>query len=396
MTSWAEVQLKELLQPVKRPVSVAGLEEVRWAGARWHAEGIYARPVEQAQNVKAKTLNRLAVDDVTYNRMWATKGAFGIVDGDAAGCLVTGDFPVFTVDKGVLEPGYLRSIFQTRRFQDEAAARAVGTTERRRLKEAEFLSMRISLPSLPEQRRIVEVVTAVGTQERALLREIESAERLYAGASTKLWLQMDGGEAETLPLSRVMRLDLKRVSLNPEFSYRSAGVLNAGKGLIDKGSFRAADTAYVTMNELSADQVVMRKLTAWEGPITVVPPHFDGYLASSEFPTFTLEPEISPDWMRHVCRTSRLWHEMKNRVTGSVQRRKRLNPDQLLSVSLPVPHRDAQEQAAAALDSLEVAIDALRQEHARVRALRHSLVASLLDQGTEIPDSYDAFWEEAP
>ena len=43
------------------------------------------------------------------------------------------------------------------------------------------------------------------------------------------------------------------------------------------------------------------------------------------------------DYFRHVCRTPRLREAMRQRVTGSVQRRKRLKPEQLLAVELPIP-----------------------------------------------------------
>ncbi len=108
-------------------------------------------------------------------------------------------------------------------------------------------------------------------------------------------------------------------------------------GVIDKGELDGGNTEYAAMNVLRADQVVMRKLTAWEGPIAVVPAEFDGFVVSNEFPTFTLGPELMPDWMRHVCGSPRLWAEMKNRVSGTVQRRKRLNPEQLLQIELPIP-----------------------------------------------------------
>ncbi|PHQ50873.1 hypothetical protein BLA24_17100 [Streptomyces cinnamoneus] len=116
------------------------------------------------------------------------------------------------------------------------------------------------------------------------------------------------------------------------------------------------------MNVLHVDQVVMRKLTAWEGPITVVPAEFDGFVVSNEFPTFTLGPELMPDWMRHVCRSPRLWAEMKNRVSGTVQRRKRLNPEQLLQIQLPIPPREVQARIIEMLDAVDDQITALDAE----------------------------------
>ncbi|WP_211293687.1 restriction endonuclease subunit S [Lentzea kentuckyensis] len=164
------------------------------------------------------------------------------------------------------------------------------------------------------------------------------------------------------PLGEVMRLDIQRTPMMPTTTYRLAGVLNAGQGLIAKGEFAGGDTEYATMNVLRADQVVMRKLTAWEGPITVVPVEFDGFVVSNEFPTFTLGPELVPDWMRHVCRSPRLWAEMKNRVSGTVQRRKRLNPEQLLQIQFPIPPREIQAGIVEILDAVDKQIAALDEE----------------------------------
>ncbi|MFD0406791.1 restriction endonuclease subunit S [Kitasatospora sp. NPDC127116] len=159
-----------------------------------------------------------------------------------------------------------------------------------------------------------------------------------------------------------MRLDIQRTPMIPSTTYRLAGVLNAGQGLVAKGELDGGDTEYSAMNVLRVDQVVMRKLTAWEGPITVVPAEFDGFVVSNEFPTFTLGPELVPDWFRHVCRSPRLWTEMKNRVSGTVQRRKRLNPEQLLQIELPIPPREVQAGIVQVLDSVDDQITALDEE----------------------------------
>ncbi|MEV7170010.1 restriction endonuclease subunit S [Streptomyces sp. NPDC093224] len=163
-------------------------------------------------------------------------------------------------------------------------------------------------------------------------------------------------------LGEVMHLDIQRTPMKPATTYRLAGVLNAGKGVVAKGELDGGDTEYAAMNVLRADQVVMRKLTAWEGPITVVPPEFDGFVVSNEFPTFTLGPELMPDWMRHVCGSPRLWAEMKNRVSGTVQRRKRLNPEQLLQIQLPIPPREVQAHIVEILDAVDDQIAALDKE----------------------------------
>ncbi|SEH02377.1 type I restriction enzyme, S subunit [Nonomuraea solani] len=172
-----------------------------------------------------------------------------------------------------------------------------------------------------------------------------------------------------------MRLDIQRTPMRPATTYRLAGVLNAGQGLVAKGEIDGGGTEYSAMNVLRVDQVVMRKLTAWEGPITVVPAEFDGFVVSNEFPTFTLGPELVPAWMRHVCRSPRLWAEMKNRVSGTVQRRKRLNPEQLLQIELPIPPREVQARIVEILDAVDDQITALDSEANTARKLLHGVLA---------------------
>lgn len=176
-----------------------------------------------------------------------------------------------------------------------------------------------------------------------------------------------------------MRLDIQRTPMKPGTTYHLAGVLNAGKGVIAKGELDGGETEYAAMNVLRADQVVMRKLTAWEGPITVVPDEFDGFVVSNEFPTFTLGPDLMPDWMRHVCGSPRLWAEMKNRVSGTVQRRKRLNPEQLLQIQLPIPPREVQARIVEILDAVDDQIAALDAESEALEGLLESLRSNLPD-----------------
>ncbi|MFJ9577945.1 restriction endonuclease subunit S [Streptomyces sp. NPDC101191] len=260
---------------------------------------------------------------------------------------------------------------------------ARGATQRNINKQI-LTAFRIALPPIPVQDRIVEVISAVDEQIAALDTEAGALHSVSRAATSLLWCTADGNEAESRLLDDVMALDVVRTPMQAGTTYRLAGVLNAGKGLVDKDEFDGADTEYTAMNVLRENQVVMRKLTAWEGPITVVPAEFDGFVASNEFPTFTLGGDVAPEWMRHVCRTPRLWAEMQSRVVGTVQRRKRLNPDQLLSVSLPIPSRPEQERAAEALDAIEGQIAAIRAEADGLRRARAELLSGLLNRTIDI------------
>ena len=206
---WREVRLGDVVEQVQRPVAVAELAEVPYAGVRWYAEGVYARPVEDAKDVKAKTLNVMKPGDITYNRMWATKAAFGVADESLDGCMVTNDFPLFVAGDRLV-PGYLSLVFTTPHFQALAAGLATGTTERRRLKERDFLSIPVDLPPLVVQRRVVDLVDAVDTYAAAARARHETAraarnavisERLLQGSGDG-WERTTLGEAAEVTIGR--------------------------------------------------------------------------------------------------------------------------------------------------------------------------------------------------
>ncbi|MBP5909225.1 hypothetical protein F3K40_31305 [Streptomyces sp. LBUM 1478] len=281
------------------------------------------------------------------------------------------------------DPAYVSYFFASSLFHSQKV-KYVSETKVVRISGASLSLIEIPVPPQRVQERIVEVVSAVDDQIAALDDEAEALEGVYRAAAPLLWCTAEGDEAVSRSLGDVMHLDVVRTPMESGTTYHLAGVLNAGKGLVDKDAFDGADTEYTAMNVLRENQVVMRKLTAWEGPITVVPAEFEGFVASNEFPTFTLSADVAPAWMKHVCRTPRLWAEMQSRVVGTVQRRKRLNPDQLLSLMLPIPSRPEQEQAADALDAIEGQVAAIRAEAARLRKVRARLLSGLLDRTIDI------------
>lgn len=281
---------------------------------------------------------------------------------------------------------YLMLFMETVRLGDVVQQGAVPSVNQSHVK-----ALPLNLPPMKEQRRIVSVVAAVDDAVAAIAVEHAVLARTYAAlADSILWVESDGTEAARRSLGSLMSLDVERVHIEHDQTHRLAGVLNAGGGLIDKGCVRGADTEYTSMNVLRSGRAVMRKLTAWEGPITVVDARFDGYVASNEFPTFALHA-VTPDYFRHVCRSPRLWAEMKQRVTGTVQRRKRLNPDQLLAVELPIPREAGQARSATALDATESQVNALRAELDRLCTVRARLVEALLSQEVPVDMTVDQF-----
>jgi type I restriction enzyme S subunit len=192
-------------------------------------------------------------------------------------------------------------------------------------------------------------------------------------------------------LSDVSSLDIERVPVVASEEYHVAGVLNAGQGMLDRGKITGSGTRYSVLHRLKVDQLVMRRLTAWEGPITVVPPQLHGYFASPEFPTFTLRADrILPSYMRIVCQRPETWNQMRARSTGSVQRRKRVSANDLLKVSFPLPPLKEQRRIVDLLSAVDRSVAAAGLLAHGLQRVRSGLLERHLSG--EDGESADANW----
>ncbi len=146
-----------VLRQTRRPVSVVANDEYRLVGCRWYGDGLFERECRMGFQVGTTKLFALRSGDFVYNRLFAWKASFGIVTPDLDGATVSGEFPTFEVDPERVVPEYLLAATLTASFLDEVVARSSGSTptSRNRLKEGQFEAIKVAIPPLPAQKRVV-------------------------------------------------------------------------------------------------------------------------------------------------------------------------------------------------------------------------------------------------
>jgi hypothetical protein len=216
--------------------------------------------------------------------------------------------------------------------------------------------------SLREGGSGVDVDTALAAYRVARSSRLELEARLERLIATLA----DEDELTPVALEDIAEMDVEKVTITKTGVYRIAGVKIAGEGLFAREDLLGEDTSYPKLHRLRAGQLVYRKLTAWEGPITVVTPEFEGYFVSPEFPTFTLDrARVDPEFMALLCRDRAFHLDMRSLATGTAERRNRLKPEDLLQIEIELPSLQRQ-RTVAALARLGVA---LRQEATTAEAV---------------------------
>lgn len=170
------------------------------------------------------------------------------------------------------------------------------------------------------------------------------------------------------------------VVVEPRATYRTAGIYSFGRGLFERPPLSGAETTYRTFFRLREGQFVYSRLFAWEGALAVVPSNFNGWFVSQEFPTFDIDTgQADAGFVAWLSRWPHVWDALAGTTKGLGLRRKRVHPQQLLSVAVPLPPLDEQRRLVRLLNSisdLAGVVDAARAEVGALvpAALNHALL----------------------
>ncbi|HUA68333.1 MAG TPA: hypothetical protein VMA13_07270, partial [Candidatus Saccharimonadales bacterium] len=184
------VRLGSVLTPTVRSETVDASKEYRLLGIRLDGQGPFLRETVVGTQTSAAKLFRVAEGDFIYSRLFACRGAFGVISKELDGCFVSGEFPTFLPVPGKIDVEYLKYWFRLPRVIATVDADCSGSTPltRNRFKENFFLALEIPLPPLAEQRRVVARIEklAVQIQEARTLRDraVEEAEALLRSIIT--------------------------------------------------------------------------------------------------------------------------------------------------------------------------------------------------------------------
>jgi type I restriction enzyme S subunit len=306
---------------------------------------MFKRAPHLGGETKYRTYNRLHSGEIVYSKLFGWEGSVAVVPPDFEGLCVSSEFPTFEFDERCVAPGYFSHLVGWQGLHDMMAASTSGLGQRRqRVQVEDFLSIRVPLPDVEEQHRVVhrlgrlaDAAGRVGNRATGQNTAHEALhERLVSEVSTAVTLR------------KILSLDCVIENVEPSSQFKLAGVYGFGRGIFSRGILRGAETSYRNLHRLRTGQVVMSRLKAFEGAVAMVPDEFDGWVVSPEFPTFSLKVEsIHPGYMEMLCEWSGLRDLLGRASKGIGARRERVGAEAFLSVSVPLPGMERQRELAA-------------------------------------------------
>lgn len=235
----------------------------------------------------------------------------------------------------------------------------------------------IPTPSLPEQRKIAEILRvwdkAIGTTETlSSLKQKRFRYALQRLLSSENWPRVTLGRVT----ERVVRKNDGRDHLVMTISAKSGFVAQADKYRRDMAGksaetytlLRKGEFAYNKGNSLTYPQGCIFPLRQ---PTALVP---------SVYVAFRLDPELNANYYEHLFSAGLLNRQLAQRISAGVRNNGLLNINatEFFGIRVPVPPRPEQDRVAKVLDSMTAEIALLDRKIELLRTQKRGLMQKLL------------------
>lgn len=372
------VALGEVAPLVRRPIAVVADETYGEIGIRSHGKGVFHKPFVQGYELGEKRIFRIEAGDLLFNIIFAWEGAVAVASSDDADKVGSHRFLTCVCDAKRADARFLNLFFRTEAGLRQLRAASPGGAGRNRTLSLNGLAqLRVPLPTLAEQRRIVNRLD--GAADRIAKRAAAAKKvEVELGAMLQVAFRRLAGHRR-VRLSEVMILRPTDTAVMPDEIYQFAGVYSFGRGVFRSTAKRGSETAYQRLTRLRQGNFVYPKLMAWEGALGIVPPICDGCFVSPEFPVFEIDQDaVLPELLELHFRDRANWPKS----TGTNVRRKRVHPEEFLRLEMPLPPLKQQETLAEACRKAALALAAQRDAAEELDKLLPALLHEAFGEGT--------------
>jgi type I restriction enzyme, S subunit len=169
------VRIGDFITRNKTIVNVEDKIEYKRVTIKLYNKGVTLRDKVLGRDIGTKKQFLLKQGQFLFSKIDARNGAFGIATAEIDNAIITGDFLAYDINNTKIDLTFLVLLTTTSKFLDFAQGASSGTTGRQRISEKEFLNVRIPLPTLAEQQKIVSFYK--GKVRKAIENEKQEQER---------------------------------------------------------------------------------------------------------------------------------------------------------------------------------------------------------------------------
>ncbi len=393
---WLDYRLGEILTRRIEQPPIEHSQQYKRLTVAINGRGLRLRDVVTGANLgTAKYIARK--DDLVVSKIDARKGAAGVLPEHLDGVIVTSDFVPFIVDQGKALPDFLDLWVRQPSFAALCDGISGGTTNRVRMDLSRFPEIPISLPPLPVQRRIVDLMAHLDNHLANLQTERDAAEGLLAHLRGRLM-----ESSEQVPLSKLA--EPTGIQIGPfgsqlharEYSETGVPVVmpkNLINGRIEEAGIKRVPPEVaerLSRHLLRPGDIVFPR----RGDLTkraLVTESQDGWLCGTGCIRFRPATDVDGSLVFETLSGAEVTDWLVEHAVGTTM----LNLNTEIVSKLPIadPSTGSKELSEASRLQAEVC-EALRQERADVLELRNAVLSRVINGSMAIPEVYDSLLPE--
>ncbi|MFC0154481.1 restriction endonuclease subunit S [Xanthomonas dyei] len=236
----------------------------------------------------------------------------------------------------------------------------------------------VLLPPIAEQKRIAHILStwdqAIATAEQQLASSRRYAEVLRSALLSGQRRFGDYAPWQPKPLSEMIRES--RVAGSGGDVAKKITVKLYGRGVVGKSDKRAGSES-TRYYRRSAGQFIYSKLDFLNGAFGRIPAALDGYESTLDLPAFDFLQGIDPRWFLHYVSRETFYTGHLGLANGG-RKARRVNPNDLLRVSIPTPGLEEQARIADAIDTALNLVTTQERLLSLMREEKSALMSQLL------------------
>ena len=153
----ALIKLAKVLKQIKQSEYFNHPEKEIFITVSGKGKGVSRRKIAEGKTPVPFSGYRVRDGQLIYSRIGASDGAFGLIDKNLNSAVVSKDFPIFEINEEIILKEYLILQLCSRPFINKIAESSSGATLKR-LKEEQFLNVKVKIPSIDKQQKIISIL----------------------------------------------------------------------------------------------------------------------------------------------------------------------------------------------------------------------------------------------
>ena len=240
----------------------------------------------------------------------------------------------------------------------------------------DFKVMNIRIPSINEQKMIIRLLEEITKKEQLLESKYQQYQEFKKYLMQQIFTQKlrfdDNCHYKTKKVKDF--LTESKIEGTDDINKRLTVKLNL-KGITVRESKTIEKEGATKQFIRKSGQFIYGKQNLHKGAFGIVPKELDGYLSSSDIPSFDFKGEIEPKWFYYYFSRKSFYESLESLSTGTGS--KRISPKEFLNIKLIVPELKEQHRIVCLFAKVDEEINGISNQILQMNRFKKSLLQQM-------------------